>query len=160
MLSSFPEARVVDPADAHLLGSPIGDDGSISNTTDEKVHLLEIVGDRLQHLDAHDAILLLHHSFAIPKLLYTLRTSPCFLPPNLVSYDDRLRSIVSSITNIYFDLNDPVWTQASLPVSWAGHPECSSAGALCLPGFCCWLLRSCPSHPPFTSSEPSSPQRC
>ena len=120
MLSSFPEARVVDPADARLLGSPIGDVGSISNTIDEKVHLLEIMGDRLQHLDAHDAILLLRHSFAIPKLLYTLRTSPCFLSPNLVSDDARLRSIVSSITNIFFDLNDPAWTQASLPVRYGG----------------------------------------
>ena len=120
ILASVPEVRVVDPSDACLLGSPIGDVGSISNTIDEKVHLLEIMGDRLQHLAAHDAIFLLRHSFAIPKLLYTLRTSPCFLSPNLKLYDDRLRSIVSTITNIHFAPNDPAWTQASLPVKFGG----------------------------------------
>ena len=98
ILASVPEVRVVDPSDACLLGSPIGDVGSISNTINEKVHLLEIMGDRLQYLAAHDTILLLRHSFAIPKLLYTLRTSPCFLSPNLKLYDDRLRSIVSTST--------------------------------------------------------------
>ena len=67
-----------------------------------------------------DAILLLRHSFAIPMLLYTLKTSPCFLSPNLKLYDDRLRSIVSTITNIHFAPNNPAWTQASLPVKFGG----------------------------------------
>ena len=120
ILSSIPEASVIDPLDACLLGSPIGDCGSISNTIDEKVRLLGIMGDRLQHLEAHDAILLLRHSFAIPKLLYTLRTAPCFLSPNLESYDVELRSIVSTITNIHFNIDDPAWTQASLPVRYGG----------------------------------------
>ena len=79
------------------------------------------MGDRLQQVRAHDAILLLRHSFAIPKLLYTLRTSPCFLSPSLVAYDDELRSILSSICNIHFDdSNDPSWIQASLPVKSGG----------------------------------------
>lgn len=60
ILSSIPGARVVDPQDACLLGSPIGDIGSVSGTIDEKVRLLGIMGSRLQHLEAHDAILLLH----------------------------------------------------------------------------------------------------
>ena len=72
ILSPIPGARVVDPQDACLLGSPIDDSGSVSDTFDEKIRLLGIVGGRLQHLEAHDVILLLHHSFAIPKLLYTL----------------------------------------------------------------------------------------
>ena len=67
---------------ACLLGSAIGDVGTISSIIDEKVHLLGIMGDRLKHLDSHDAILL-RHSFAIPKLLYTLRMSPCFFSPAL-----------------------------------------------------------------------------
>ena len=120
ILASVPEVRVVDPADACLLGSPIGDVGSISNTINETVHVLEIMGDRLQHLAGHNAILLLRHSFAIPKLLYTHRTSPCFLTPDLKLYDDRLRSIVSTITTIHFAPNDPAWTQASLPVKFGG----------------------------------------
>ena len=58
ILSMVPEARVVSPSEACLLGSQIGDVGTISSIIDEKVHLLEIMGDRLQHLDSHNAILL------------------------------------------------------------------------------------------------------
>ena len=76
--------------------------------------------ERLQYLFAHDAILLLRHSFAIPKLLYSLRTSPCFLSSNLKSYDVVLRSILSGITNTHFNEDDPAWTQASLPVKFGG----------------------------------------
>ena len=93
---------------------------TISSIIDEKVHLLEIMGDRLQHLDSHDAILLLRHSFAIPKLLYTLRTSPCFLSSSLELYDERLRYIISSTTNIHLGPNDPTWIQASLSVKKGG----------------------------------------
>ena len=76
------------------------------------------MGDRLQHLSAHDAILLLKHSFAIPKLLYCLRTAPCFRSPRLQKYDDLLKKIVSGITNVHFSEGDPAWTQATLPVKW------------------------------------------
>ena len=120
ILSALPGARVVDPMSATLLGSPIGDVGSISNMISEKIHLLETMGERLQYLFAHDAILLLRHSFAIPKLLYSLRTSPCFLSSNLKSYDVVLRSILSGITNTHFNEDDPAWTQASLPVKFGG----------------------------------------
>ena len=120
ILSHLPEARVVDPADACLLGSPIGDISSVSSSIERKVHFLKTMGERLQHLEAHDAILLLRHSFAIPKLLHILRTSPCFLSPSIKAFDVELRSIVSAITNIHFTFNDPAWTQASLPVKFGG----------------------------------------
>ena len=114
ILSSIPGASVTASSDACLLGSPIGDIDSVSSSIAEKIRLLGIMGERLQHL------LLLRHSFAIPKLLYTLRTSPCFLSPNLALYDDRLRSTVGAITNINFEPNTPAWTQASLPVKYGG----------------------------------------
>ena len=118
VLSFIPGASVFASSDACLLGSPIGDIESISSIA-EKIRLLVVMEERLQHLDAHIAILLLRHSFAIPKLLYTLRTS-CFLSSNLALYDDRLRSIVGAITNIDFELNTRAWTQASLPVKYGG----------------------------------------
>lgn len=62
ILPSLPGARVVDPADATLLGSPIGELPSISSTLNAKTHLLKRVEERLQHLAAHDPILLLCHS--------------------------------------------------------------------------------------------------
>ena len=79
ILSSFPGASVVEPSEACLLGSPIGDLDCVSSVIDEKVRLLRIMGERLVTPFAHVVIFLLRHTFAIPKLLYTLRTSPCLL---------------------------------------------------------------------------------
>jgi len=120
ILSSLPGARVVDPSDADLLGSPLGNVNSISASLQGKIDSLQVMGDRLQHFSAHDALLLLRNSFSIPKLLYTLRTSPSFLSPALATYDESLKSIVSSITNINFADGDPAWLQASLPVGVGG----------------------------------------
>ena len=74
IISALPGARVVDPSGATLLGSPIGNTSCISISLKEKTHALEVMGDRLQYITAHDGILLLRNSFSIPKLLYVLRT--------------------------------------------------------------------------------------
>ena len=76
------------------------------------------MGERLQYVSAHDALLLLRNSFAIPKLLYLLRSSPSFLSPKVKDYDDVLRSIVGSVANTR--LGDNAWSQASLPVKAGG----------------------------------------
>ena len=120
ILALIPDAAITDPNIACLLGSPIGNIESTSKAIVEKARLLEIMGDRLQHLEAHDALLLLRHSLAIPKLLFTLRTAPSFLSPSLSLYDDKLRSIVSSITNSHLTSEDHAWTQATLPVKYGG----------------------------------------
>ena len=117
--SSLPGALVVNTAKATLLGSPIGDVYSISESLTAKVEMLQRMGERLQCLSSHDAILL-KHSFALPKLLYSLRTAPCFLSPVQKDYDDVLRSTLSAITNIHFGVDDPSWTQATLPVKMGG----------------------------------------
>ena len=119
LLLSLQGARVVDPLEASLLGSSLGDVSSISTSLREKITLLESMGGRLKFLFTHDA-LLLRHSFAIPKLLYNLRTSPCFLSPVLQEYDNLLKSIVSDTVNIYFCEDDPAWIQATLPVRCGG----------------------------------------
>ena len=118
--SLFPNAKRVNPSDASLLVSSVGNISSINNILEEKTALLKKMGDRLVHLSSHDAILLLKHSFAIPKLLYNLRTLPCFYSPALEVYDKTLRSIVSGITNIHFEESDPAWQQATLPVKLGG----------------------------------------
>ena len=96
LLSLIPDAKPVAPSAATLLGSSVGDMCSIASTITEKTHLLRTMGLRLHHLSAQYALLLLRHSFAIPKLLHILRTSPCFVSPSLKSYDLELRSIVST----------------------------------------------------------------
>ena len=57
------------------------------------------------------AIVLLRHSFAIPKLL---QTSPCFLSTKLKEYDSLLRSIFSKIQD------DSAWLQVTLPIMNGG----------------------------------------
>ena len=120
LLSLIPGAKTIHPSAAHLLGAPLGDIFSISNFISEKTHSLKVMDSRLRHLQAQDAIILLRHSFAIPKLLYSLRTSPCFSSPALASYDDELRSILSSLTNTCLDESSSAWTQATLLVSYGG----------------------------------------
>ena len=82
--------------------------------------MLQRMGDRLQLLPTQDAYLLLRHCFALPKLLYVLRSAPCFASSTLIEYDHALRLITSTITNIHFDENDPAWIQATLPVKLGG----------------------------------------
>ena len=70
ILSYIPGAHVIDPNNATLLGSPLDYVSSISSIIDEKIKLLINLGTRLQQLFSHDAILILRHSFAFPKLIY------------------------------------------------------------------------------------------
>ena len=63
--------------------------------------------------------MMLSFSFAIPKVLYALRTAPCFLSPDLQSFDETLCTILKSIVNVHID-NDSVWLQASLQVRAGG----------------------------------------
>ena len=118
--SALSGIHVVNPADATLLGSPIGDTGSITVAIDAKTTMMKCLRERLHYLTSHDAYLLLHHSLAIPKLLYLLRTSPCFLSSSLKIYDDELRATVCSSFNIQLAESDPSWIQSTLPVCHGG----------------------------------------
>ena len=114
--------------------------------------MLGVMGNRLQYIHAHDAILLLRHALAIPKLLYTLRTSPCIASPELVAYDNMLRAITSSVTNTHFGEQDSSWTQASLPVKHGGlgirsavqlAPSAFLASAAASSNLVCQILPDC-----------------
>ena len=79
---------------------------------------LERAIDRLSLLSSHDALVILKSALSTPKLLYTLRTSPCSDHPELEHFDALLRSGLSSIVNI--SISDVNWIQSSLPVSDGG----------------------------------------
>ena len=120
IITALPGAMVVEPEKTCLLGSPLGDVASISASLDEKVQALSVMGARFSHLSAQDSLILLRHSFAIPKLRYLLCTAPCFLSNSLELYDSTLRSIVSSVTNTPLVQDENAWRQASLPVRLGG----------------------------------------
>ena len=100
LLQVAPDLCKVDPKDAVLLGSPIGQSASIDAAITSRVEALKFMGHRLTHFRKHDALILLRHSFAIPKILYILRTAPCFSSPCLESFDQELCSIVGAVVNI------------------------------------------------------------
>ena len=120
ILSVSPQLQVTMPDSVSLLGSPLADIDCISDIIQLKVSDLETMGIRLQRMHAHDALQLLRHSFALPKMMHILRTTPCFLSSCLTGYDDLLRSILSGIVNVNFQENDLTWTQATLPVKCGG----------------------------------------
>jgi len=60
---------------AELLGTPIGGIQSTDNIIQGKAARLRLMGERLCLLQTQDALLLLRHSFAIPKVMYILRSS-------------------------------------------------------------------------------------
>jgi len=65
-----------------------------------------------------DALVILHNSLSVPKLLYTLRTAECSGRPALLQFDIILRDGLLAILNIH--LTDDQWIQASLPVRNGG----------------------------------------
>ena len=119
MLLEVQSLRAVNCSNATLLGSPIGDVDCIDVVIMRKIEMLQLMGERLNLLCSYDALTLLRHSFAIPRVFYMLRTAPCFLSSHLKSFDDILRSTLSSIMNIHLD-SESSWLQASLPVKAGG----------------------------------------
>ena len=117
---ALPGVLVVDPEKAGLLGSPLGNVTSINDVLKEKIQALIIMAMRFQHLSSHDSLILLCHSFSIPKLRYLLRTAPCFLSDHLGEYDSTLRSVLSQVTNTPLQYNEKGWIQATLPVKYGG----------------------------------------
>ena len=85
----------------------------------DKIDDLPRAVDRLKHLQAHDALVILKNSMAIPKLLYLLRTSQCSDNPLLRQFDDTLLTGLITILNV--DINNDQWLQATLPVGDGGQ---------------------------------------
>ena len=76
LLKVAPNLRQIHPNEATLLGSPIGQLPFINTALSNKIQALRTMGSRLSLLSKHDALLLLRHCFALPKILYVLRTAP------------------------------------------------------------------------------------
>ena len=78
MLSLSPSLSIVEPSRATLLGAPIGGLESLNQFWRTKIGKLETLGNRLEQLQSHDAICLLQHALAIPKVLYCFAVLACF----------------------------------------------------------------------------------
>ena len=99
---------------------------------DEKIKDLEEISDVIDKLDAHYGFYLLKNCFSMPKLLYFLRTSPCFLQNNFLERYDKLLRNSFKVPNVKMDDNQ--FLQAVLPAAKGGLGV-SSARLLALPAF-------------------------
>ena len=79
MLSVVSDLRSVGSSADTLLGTPVGIAADLVGTTiKSKIRRLQMM-EIFSLLKSKEALSLLRHSFAIPKVLYILGTTPCFL---------------------------------------------------------------------------------
>ena len=108
---------VVPTESAFLLGAPLNQD-SLDEAIREKNDDLLRMASRIKYLPAHDSLFLLRNALGIPKVVYLLRTSPCFQSNLLQEFDSLLLKTLQTILNI--DFSSQHWKQASLPVAYGG----------------------------------------
>jgi len=104
----------VEKSEMMLLGAPVTKGKTHDKAITDKIEQLSRAIDRLSLHHAHDALVILKNNLAMPKLLYTIRTSDCSENPLLMRFDDTLRTGLSRILNV--DLSNRQWLQASLLV--------------------------------------------
>ena len=113
-----PGIRNIEEENLTLLGAPILKQAG-EGVFRSKLNNLQLMVERLAQIDAHDAIFLLRHCFAIPKLMYFLRCAPSFhFIDVLQDYDHHLRLGLENILNV--KLEEKSWLQSTLPVSKGG----------------------------------------
>ena len=110
--------RHLSRGECELLGSPLLVGPAMDYLLAAKCDNLDRAVGRLPLLSAHDSLLILKNSLSSPKLLYTLRTSPCVGHPGLDRFDAALRKALASVSNVV--ITDLGWVQASLPVGNGG----------------------------------------
>lgn len=134
-LSSFkrltPEIQLIDKTKLELLGPPLL--RSAGNAVlKKKLNELILMTQRLQDIDARDALFLLNSCFGFPKLTYCLHSSPRWDQKILLEYDRVPHNALENIVNV--NLFENKWKQAPLPVSFGGLVV-RSAYDLALPAF-------------------------
>ena len=128
----FPGIKVEDHENLETSGSPMGANAHWV-LLNKKMIQLERLSEVVTKLDAHCGFYLLKNCFSLPKLLYFLRTSPCFEELDLLQqYDSIICKSLSKIWNVNF--NEISYTQAILPVSKVGI-GIASASQIALPAF-------------------------
>ena len=113
-----PGVKLLNKENLTLLGAPIFPN-AIENSLEPKLQKLILMSQRLKEIDAHDAFFLLGNCFSMPKLTYTIRTSPCFLKSEILNkYDSVIKNCLQDILNI--SLEEPAGDQATLLIKLGG----------------------------------------
>lgn len=117
-INIFQDFLKLTPDRSMLLGSPLRTGEAMDAALLKRCDDLALAISRMNSLSSHDALILLKSSFSAPKVLHTLRSSPCTGHPSLLKFDSIQRSGLCQITNSI--LSDTQWLQASHPVSDGG----------------------------------------
>jgi len=86
-LAAFNDFIRVNKEDITLLGAPVLKGKAQDKAIQDKIDDLTTGVERLKHLQAHDALVILKNSLAMPKLLYLLRSSQCSNYPLLRQFN-------------------------------------------------------------------------
>jgi len=94
--------------------------------------LVKII-ENLELIEPHQAFFILKNCLSIPKLIYLLRSAPCFkCKEELEVFDTAIKTNMEKICNV--SSGEENWSQASLPIRHAGLDLCSATD-LSLPCF-------------------------
>ena len=104
ILSKFsgvcPGVQVTELEGLVVLGAPIGS-AALESTVEEMTQVFQAFSQKLQRTDAHYALFSIKKCLHMPRLLYVLRTSPCFkLREKLQRIDNYLRASRETICNV------------------------------------------------------------
>ena len=93
--SALPGVTVTESEDLSILGAAIDINGCRIEVLNAVVRL-STMSSRLESIDAHPAFFLLRNCLSMPRLLFKLRSSPCYrLHAELTQYDKTLSYCVS-----------------------------------------------------------------
>jgi len=112
---NLPETELQDMT---MLGSPVPPSQGIDDVLSRKRAKLKRLSTRLPYMPSHDSLYLIPHVVTTPRIMCTLRTSPCTDSNELLRYDETIKSTLPSTMNI--KLTESGWRQAVLPVRWGG----------------------------------------
>ena len=85
----------------------------------QKLKCLTNIIENLELIEAHQAFFILKNCLSIPKLIYLLRSAPCFkCKDELEVFDTAIKTNMEKICNVSF--GEENWSQASLPIRNAG----------------------------------------
>ena len=109
-----PDLKVVQLEDFCLLEVPISNEAITGHIT-SKISSVDNARALLLLLPSQDALFLMRYALSLPRLMYSLRTSPCIIANTLLAtYDTLIREMLSSTLNLHF--SDLQWRQVGLPV--------------------------------------------
>ena len=114
----LPGTKTITADNFTLLNSPIFPD-ALTNSIEKIEETVNLMCERMELLDAHTGLFLLSHYTSAPRFNYLMRSAPTYKSKQaLVKVDATVKTATTRVCNVQLD--DPSWTQASLPSRFGG----------------------------------------